>query len=441
MPTFYDPVADAEEASQALRGLAHASRDFGHPEDAYGVIGDLLGGVRSLQQSIEQIAQRHNRHEGRAFDDAGSQAAGIRDAHRAAEQLFDAATALDTVEERLNAASQTAGRIAWHPTPTTIDTDPVDADAIDAEAVDAGAVGSEAAGAESRWVSVVFLQGDEADSVLWLIDRDGPEAAIEYLAGWDVGEETTNAAMENGYVYDTVPTGALDKEATASVYALTYNHDLGHVGLYRRHPIPPEDRLDAETPAPAPVAPTTAAAEPAVAEGGEGRWVRVASFGRTGTERVTGILAELGHVDAIDHLASWDRGEQSTTEAITRGEVYDTLPATPDDRVLASGPYRMLLNPAAGTVSLLRHTPDTPAPAAPAPAAPARRGPELLRSYSSPGAPPAAPAPKNTTAESGPRGGAKKSAPAARAKRAESAGSWFAHPGVSAVKHDRGLGR
>src|SRR5690606_27281100 len=154
-----------------------------------------------------------------------------------------------------------------------------------------------------------------------------------------------------------------------------------------------------------------------------------------------GILAELGHVDAIDHLASWDRGEQSTTEAITRGEVYDTLPATPDDRVLASGPYRMLLNPAAGTVSLLRHTPDTPAPAAPAPAAPARRGPELLRSYSSPGAPPAAPAPKNTTAESGPRGGAKKSAPAARAKRAESAGSWFAHPGVSAVKHDRGLGR
>ena len=36
MPTFYDPVADAEEASQALRGLAHASRDFTHPEDAYG---------------------------------------------------------------------------------------------------------------------------------------------------------------------------------------------------------------------------------------------------------------------------------------------------------------------------------------------------------------------------------------------------------------------
>ena len=58
MPTFYDPVADAEEASQALRGLAHASRDFTHPEDAYGVIGDLLAGVRSMQQSIQQLATR-----------------------------------------------------------------------------------------------------------------------------------------------------------------------------------------------------------------------------------------------------------------------------------------------------------------------------------------------------------------------------------------------
>ena len=60
MPTFYDPVADAEEASQALRGLAHASRDFTHPEDAYGVIGDLLAGVRSMQQSIQQLATRQH---------------------------------------------------------------------------------------------------------------------------------------------------------------------------------------------------------------------------------------------------------------------------------------------------------------------------------------------------------------------------------------------
>lgn len=261
MPTFYDPVADAEEASQALRGLAHASRSFEHPEDAYGVIGDLLAGVRSLQQSIEQIAQRHRRHDGRAFDDAGDQAAGIRDAQVTADQLFSAAAAVDAVEERLNAAMQAAGRIAWHPAPTAA-ADAVDADAVDAEAVQSDAAGDEAA-RELRWVSIVFLQGDEADEVLRLIDRDGPDAAIEHLAHWDYGDETTDAAMENGYVYDAVPTGMLDTETVSGEYTLTSNPAMGHVGLYRQHSIPPEDSLDSATSTPAPVIPTTHGADAA----------------------------------------------------------------------------------------------------------------------------------------------------------------------------------
>ncbi len=33
MPTFYDPGADAGEASEALRGLAHATRTFENPQD------------------------------------------------------------------------------------------------------------------------------------------------------------------------------------------------------------------------------------------------------------------------------------------------------------------------------------------------------------------------------------------------------------------------
>lgn len=292
MPTFYDPVADAEEASQALRGLAHASRSFEHPEDAYGVIGDLLAGVRSLQQSIEQIAQRHRRHEGRAFDDAGDPAAGIRDAQLTADQLSSAATAVDAVEERLNAAMAAAGCIAWHPAPTNTN-------AAEAEAVQSDAAGAEAA-RESRWVNIVFLQGSEADTVLWLIDRDGPEVAIEHLAGWDFGDETIAAAMENGYVYDTVPTSALDKEVSNSDYALTYNHDLGHVSLYRQHPIPPEDHLDAPTPTPtpAPTAPTIqgaqgagGAARAATAAGGAGA---AAGRGAARSARAPGSTAARG---------------------------------------------------------------------------------------------------------------------------------------------------
>ena len=56
MPTFYDPGADAGEASEALRGLAHATRTFERPQDLYGVLGDLLSGVRSLKQVLDQIA-------------------------------------------------------------------------------------------------------------------------------------------------------------------------------------------------------------------------------------------------------------------------------------------------------------------------------------------------------------------------------------------------
>ena len=50
MSTFFDPTADATEASEALRGLAHASRTFDQPAQMYGVIGDLSAGMRSLHQ-------------------------------------------------------------------------------------------------------------------------------------------------------------------------------------------------------------------------------------------------------------------------------------------------------------------------------------------------------------------------------------------------------
>jgi len=49
MPTFFDSAADAAEASEALRGLAHASRTFDQPAQMYGVIGDLCSGMRSLR--------------------------------------------------------------------------------------------------------------------------------------------------------------------------------------------------------------------------------------------------------------------------------------------------------------------------------------------------------------------------------------------------------
>ena len=210
MPTFQNPTVDAAEASEALRGLAHASRVFEDPADTYTVLGDLLAGVRSLLQVLDQLATTHLTNRVRAHDDAGDQTAGATYALTATEELQQAAALLDGVHDRVDAAMAASGRIAWHPAPT-------------------------APGAMSRWVSVVFLQGQDADDVLTIIDRDGTDAAIEHLAGFDMGEETTQAAFVNGYVYDTIPTGPLDHTTTTGVYTLTYNHDHGHVSLLRAH--------------------------------------------------------------------------------------------------------------------------------------------------------------------------------------------------------------
>ena len=102
--------------------------------------------------------------------------------------------------------------------------------------------------APSRWISVVFLQDEDAGELLAMIDREGEAAAIEYLRQWDVGDDTTDAALVNGYVYDRIPEGSADRtvEDPDSPYALTYSELYGYVSLLRRY----EASVDAEPVAP-----------------------------------------------------------------------------------------------------------------------------------------------------------------------------------------------
>lgn len=51
MATFVDPVADAAEAYEGLRGLAHATRAFEDPADTYRVLGEVSGSVRCCGRS------------------------------------------------------------------------------------------------------------------------------------------------------------------------------------------------------------------------------------------------------------------------------------------------------------------------------------------------------------------------------------------------------
>lgn len=104
MPTFDDPGADAGEASEALRGLAQATRTFENPQDLYGLIGDLLSGVRSLKQVLDQLAIAHAENRPRAFDDHGDHTIGSEDTLAAAAELHQTATLIDQAEERLDAS-------------------------------------------------------------------------------------------------------------------------------------------------------------------------------------------------------------------------------------------------------------------------------------------------------------------------------------------------
>jgi len=87
-----------------------------------------------------------------------------------------------------------------------------------------------------RWISVVFLQGDEATQAFDKLDRGGPAQAIELLRQWDRGDETVDWALTNGYVYDRIPAGSTDvtREDSGSSYALTYSRPHQYVSLLRR---------------------------------------------------------------------------------------------------------------------------------------------------------------------------------------------------------------
>ena len=226
MPTFFDSTADAAEASEALRGLAHASRGFDQSAEMYGVIGDLSSGMRSLRQAFDQIADAHERKAAHAFDDDGSHEPGVRDALAAAQELHQAANLVDRAYDRLAEGFIAAGRIAWRPEPAVEEAAP------------------------SRWVSVVFLQGEEADRPLRILGELGHVDAVDYLAQWDYGEETTQAALENGYVYDEPGEGTNDRVMMSGDYALVVNPHVGYVSLLRRHPEPDASAEAIDEPSP-----------------------------------------------------------------------------------------------------------------------------------------------------------------------------------------------
>ena len=153
----------------------------------------------------------------------------MRDALTTAEELRQAANLVDQAYDRLAEGFIAAGRIAWHPDPVVKEEVP------------------------SRWVSVVFLQGEGADRPLRILGELRHVDAVDYLAQWDYGDETTRAALENGCVYDEPGQGTNDRVALSGDYALVVNPHVGYVSLLRRYTEPEAGPQDTEQVGPAPV--------------------------------------------------------------------------------------------------------------------------------------------------------------------------------------------
>lgn len=237
MATFSDSSADAAEAAEAVRGLAHALHAADHPRDAYPVLGELATLTHRMAGVTGQLADKLVHDRRLATSEGGDHAAGEAAVQQAVEGLRDAARMLGRAAAPLDRAVQASARVSWQELP---DVPPP----------------------SHRYVNIVFLQGEEADRIIDTITQRGPDPAFEELAGYDFGDETVEAALENGYVYDEPPTGQLDRVASRDVYTMVYNPFMGHVGLYREHDALPDPVLLGIEDPPAHAAPNAVVAEP-----------------------------------------------------------------------------------------------------------------------------------------------------------------------------------
>lgn len=106
MPPFNDPVADADELSEAVRGPAHATRSSEDPTAIYAVLGSISFALASLSQSLHQLGQFHDgptrKQAWMNGDTRAGQAAWYRESwelHRAAEMIHQVAECVDRAHE------------------------------------------------------------------------------------------------------------------------------------------------------------------------------------------------------------------------------------------------------------------------------------------------------------------------------------------------------
>lgn len=77
---------------------------------------------------------------------------------------------------------------------------------------------------------VIFIQGEEADEAIDILQNHGEDAVIKYLSQWDQGEYHTI------YSHYDKTVGASDDIYETDQYVLTYNTRLNYIGLLTKLP-------------------------------------------------------------------------------------------------------------------------------------------------------------------------------------------------------------
>lgn len=80
-----------------------------------------------------------------------------------------------------------------------------------------------------KFWTIVFMQGDEANEPLQILEDSGEDSAIEYLSQWDFGGESEHCMSGS----ETEPWGSSDYVYEANGYILSYNTHFGYIGLTR----------------------------------------------------------------------------------------------------------------------------------------------------------------------------------------------------------------
>jgi hypothetical protein len=100
------PPEHASDAREALRRLAHRTRQVEDPTDIYAILGDLSNGLASLAQSLHQIGDFHDGPATKRSwvdgDVRAGRAASYQvawDLHRAAEMAHQVAGVIDRAHE------------------------------------------------------------------------------------------------------------------------------------------------------------------------------------------------------------------------------------------------------------------------------------------------------------------------------------------------------